>query len=216
MNGLDTFNQLEPNEVFQKLIRHIETTLPEFSTSDEFANLLKIKKNEDQHTIAFCLFMNNRQAYSFVFQREIPQKGSFKVDIGVHKGTVLLFTIEAKLLPTPIRGKKSKRKKYEYVYGKSGGIQRFKDGNHGLDHQLELLPENGLIAFVKKEQFEHWLPTINQWIKDVEWDESEQLQKVYFNTTTAKLLSKHKRVDGSDLTLHHFWVYVYKPEKVVS
>mgnify|MGYP000050050197 CR=1 FL=1 len=42
------------------------------------------------------------------------------------------------------------------------------------------LLENGLIAFIKQDDFEHWYEKINQWILDANWDSSEQLQKVYF------------------------------------
>ena len=151
--------------------------------------------------------MTNQCNSTFYFARENAQNGSSTVDIGIYKGSNLIFTIEAKLLPIPVRGKKGKRKEYEYVHGKGAGIQRFKDNNHGLDNSGNLLVENGLIAFVKQDSFETWFLKINQWILDANWPETEQLQKDYFSQI-AKLKSTHKRIDNSKLILHHFWVNV--------
>jgi len=212
MDGINTFRELEPNSVVKDLVELIDRNIGNFSSSDSFINILKKKKNENQHSEAFCNFMNlrtrNKSITLIQFQREIAQKGNRTVDIGVYLGTILVYTIESKLLPTPKGSKGSPRNEYEYVYGKGGGIQRFKDNHHGLDHDENLLRENGLIAFVKENKFDFWHKKINQWILDASWNKSERLKKVYFNSTTARLNSNHKRIDGSDVILHHFWVYV--------
>ncbi len=203
---------LRPNVLVSKLIASVDEHITHFTTSKVFDNILKKKKNEKQHTMAFCVFMNNylnEDNFSLVFNHETPQKGSYVVDIGVfHKNSgLLIFTIEAKLLPTPKGTKKSPRNEYEYVYGKGAGIQRFKEGKHGVDNRDRNIPINGLIAFVKENDFNHWYTKINQWILDAGWNSSEQLQKIHINTT-AKLKSTHPRVDGSEVVLHHFWVDV--------
>lgn len=210
MDGLNTFQNLEPNSIVENLVTSIDREIGNFTASDSFKKILKKKKNENQHSEAFCHFMNfhlNNPSVTFIFSREVAQKGNRTVDIGVYYGSTFIYTLEAKLLPTPKGSKSSPRAEHEYVYGKGGGIQRFKNNQHGLDHEENLLRENGLIAFIKENNFDLWHSKINQWILEANWGLSEQLQKVYFNKT-ARLDSKHKRVDDSNVTLHHFWVYV--------
>jgi hypothetical protein len=95
----------------------------------------------------------------------------------------------------------------KYVYGKGAGIQRFKDENHGLDHENNLLPECGLIAYVKQNDFQYWFVAINQWIVDASWNGSEKLEIVFINGI-ARLKSKHIRKGGSEVLLSHFWLKV--------
>ncbi len=215
MDGINTFRELEPNSVVEDLVALIDSKIGDFTSSDSFTNILKKKKNENQHSEAFCNFMNLQSRHQNItlisFSREVPQKGSRTIDIGVYLGSILIYTIEAKLLPTPKGSKSSPRNEHEYVYGKGGGIQRFKNNQHGIDHDENLLVENGLIAFVKENNFDFWFNKINQWILDATWDEDEKLEKIYFHST-AKLHSKHIREDKSYVSLHHFWVYVTSKE----
>jgi hypothetical protein len=208
VTGLNSFNNLSSKNVLPQLINFIEEEIIAFEGSEQFINILIKKKNENQHSLAFCVYMTFKSNNKYYFARENAQKGSSVIDIGIYnKIGILLFTIEAKLLPIPIPNKKSERKEYEYVYGKGAGIQRFKEGKHGVDNMNNPLLENGLIAFVKENDFEHWYKKINQWILDANWDSSEQLQKVYFKTT-AKFISNHPRINTADVKLHHFWVNV--------
>jgi hypothetical protein len=149
MKGINSFNQLQPNRLVKDLVSFIEKELVVFKESNDFKNTLEKKKNENQHSLAFCLFMTNQCQSKFYFARENAQKGSSVVDIGIYKGSNIIFTIEAKILPIPIPNKKSERKEYEYVYGKGAGIQRFKEEKHGLDNKDELLSENGLVKLKK-------------------------------------------------------------------
>lgn len=206
MNGIRKFIKLRRKPLVEQLVAYIEKELKRFPNSKEFLDILEKKKNENQHSLSFCVYMTNKCKSKFHFARENAQSGSSTVDIGVYRGSVLFFTIEAKLLPTPTP-KGTKRKEYEYVYGDGAGIQRFKEGKHGVDNRGKNIPINGLIAFVKENDFTHWHKRINQWILDAGWQKSEQLPKIHINTT-AKLKSTHPRVGGSQVVLHHFWVYV--------
>jgi len=207
MNGIKSFQNLRPNKLVQDLVNYIESELMRFTYSEEFIDILERKKNENQHTLSFCVYMTNKCSSKFYFGRENAQKGSSVIDIGVYKGSILIYTIEAKLLPTPQGTKQYPRYEYEYAYGKGGGIQRFKDGKHGVDNNNNPLVENGLIAFIKDDKFDYWLSKVNQWITETDWDSSEQLQKIYFEDI-AKLQSKHLRIDKSVVYLNHYWVYV--------
>jgi hypothetical protein len=210
MSNIHGFNQIDEgtsDQVIVSLIQYIEDVLPEFPTSSEFVNILSHKKNENQHSLAFCTYMTHKCQSRYYFARENAQIGSHTIDMGVYYGSNLIFTFEAKLLPTPKGTKSRPRAEHEYVYGKGAGIQRFRDGVHGVDNQDNLFSENGIVAYIKEHDFEYWLLKVNQWILNAQWDESEQLDRIYFKQI-AKLLSKHPRRDASEVTLHHFWIYV--------
>ena len=202
--GISEFRVLEPNKIVKQLLSFVENEISAFNMSDEFVEILKVKKNENQHSLSFCLFMTNKCHSKFYFARENAQFGASVIDIGIYFGSVLIFTFEAKLLPTPLR-KNSDRVEHEYVYGKGAGIQRFRDGKHGRDNSNNYLPESGLIAFILQDNFEFWLSKTNQWVIDANWNESEKLNKVHFGDY-GKLLSKHARQDQKDIILHHFWI----------
>ncbi len=207
MSGIESFKQLEPNNLIEDLHSFLESQLPAFPSSEEFVANLTRKKNENQHSSAFCLFLTHQSKSHYYFERETSQKGSSTIDIGVYLGSNLIYTIEAKILPTPKGTKTNPRLEHEYVYGKGAGIQRFKDENHGLDHENNLLPESGLIAYIREQDFSHWHSKINEWISDASWDASENLEVVYFKSV-GRLKSKHERKNKSRISLHHFWIYV--------
>lgn len=206
-NEFSEIDEGSSNQSIVDLIEYIEKTLPIFPNSQEFVDILEKKENENQHSLSFCVYMTNKCKSTYYFSRENAQRGSYAIDIGIYQGSNLIFTIEAKLLPTPKGIKKKPRAKHEYVYGKSAGIQRFRDGFHGVDNQDKPLFENGMIAYIKEKDFEYWYFKVNQWILDAQWSKTEQLEKIYFNSI-GKLFSKHPRQNASDIKLHHFWIYV--------
>lgn len=208
MNGIETYRELNPSKEIQKLVTFVGDKLPFFIQSDEYNEILRKKKNENQHSMALCAYMTNTCQSKFYFCRENAQEGSSTIDIGVYKGANLIFVIEAKLFPTPKGTKQKPRFEYEYVYGKGAGIQRFKDGAHGVDNENSPFSDGGMLAYVKENDFAFWHSKVNQWILDAEWDFSEQLQKVSLDKT-ATFVSAHTRRDGSIIRLHHFWVYVH-------
>jgi hypothetical protein len=116
-----------------------------------------------------------------------------------------VFLMEAKRLPTPT----STREK-EYVTGTTpsgnpnGGIERFKLGKHGAGHS-----HCGMLAFVEKEDYQHWLKNINVWIAELYpiWTESEllELQKNYSHYSHYK--SKAKR-ETDTIDLDHYWIKI--------
>lgn len=207
MAGIKGFKQLTPNTLVEDLIKFVTNELPSFVSSHEFKAILAKKKNENQHSTAFCVFMTNTCSSKYCFQRENAQRGSSVIDIGVYFGSNLIFTIEAKLLPTPPGSKTKPRNEHEYVYGDGAGIERFKNEKHGYDNSDKPLRENAMIGYITNESFGYWLEKVNQWIIDAKWDTSEKLIKQSFDKI-AKLRSEHQRKNSSKITLHHFWVKV--------
>jgi hypothetical protein len=222
MEGLENlkteFKGIEPDSSKQaikkevnKLIELIESNLRGFVPSSSFKNITKKVKNENKHSEAFMDYLQKivKGNYTII---PISQKGSAVVDIGIRWNSIVIFTIEAKVLPMP-EPKNKERDIHEYVYksntGQGAGIERFRKGEHGLDDIGEMIEENGMIAYIKDKDFDYWLEKVNQWIFDANWSESEQL-KVKYSDQKDKYISTHPRINNpnSTVTLHHFWVKV--------
>jgi hypothetical protein len=121
-----------------------------------------------------------------------------------------LLPIECKRLPTPSDPQRDER---EYVISKSGsvgGIQRFKAGYHGGNHNL-----GAMIAYVQQETREFWNMRIAEWIKEIAgsgqvgWTEDDllHLDSDDAKTRLAVLRSSHSRVRGlPEIELRHLWV----------
>jgi len=154
------------------------------------------KKGETQHSTAYANFMA-KGGHNFSFMTEISQKGSCKIDIGIYDKDTddLLFTIEAKVLPTPNRSKD--RDIHEYVYrdkGNGAAIQRFKDEVHGIDTNENLLAHNAILAYIKEEDYKYWLQKINAWIVDAGWNKNS----LYLKFFSEEIIKNHQ-IDFKEL-----------------
>ncbi|MFM9949169.1 MAG: hypothetical protein ACKV1O_14610 [Saprospiraceae bacterium] len=165
------------------------------------------------HLTRKAKFNPEKVEYNYVFQpeksqRKKKQKGHPKrMDIAARLNTFdvnleAIYCLEAKKLPTPGSGREK-----EYISGKGGAIERFKNEAHGLDDAGNLLENNGIVAYVTENSFVHWQTQINQWVSDVGWSDSEKLAMNYF-AAIGKLTSQHQRISGSTLNLDHFWMIV--------
>jgi hypothetical protein len=111
-----------------------------------------------------------------------------------------IFFVEAKRLP-----KRQSKCKEEYVTGisstgsPSGGIQRYKSGNHG-NYRLR---HNGIIAYVENKSIKEWISIVNNKITNEYPDDSLLVPTRFVNeyTSTHNYLNK----EGSFL-MYHFWI----------
>lgn len=196
-----------------KLIVFLETHCTTFSEK------YNISVSESEEDISEKLYLHlQRQSRCtnapFEFQPETPQKPISKkghkkrADFGVNLNTYdidmeLIYCIEAKRLPT---GKTGDIREKEYVFGDGGGIQRFKDNKHGIDRNYNLLERNGMVGYVKSNDFQYWHQSINQWIlEEPTWNNSEVLSD-FEPATIARMESNHNRISGEKLCLTHFWI----------
>lgn len=157
------------------------------------------------------------------FGREMPQKGQRKADFSISPylpttihGTRYncyepFLVIEGKRLTSKL----PKNRKREYLTGEgkktSGGIQRFKLGEHGANHEVAVI-----VGYVQSNLPLSWLGIINDWVEELakqrkqEWQANEQLTlEVNCNNQLIKAISKHPRsckITNSDIKLHHFWI----------
>jgi hypothetical protein len=188
-----------------------------------FTNYLQPCKNQKSANIAdfrgepLQVGLNTKSHFyecPFTFNGNQPnRKNQNNVDIGVYTfNSKLFFTIECKRLPTP---RNSKRDEMEYVFGKLGGIERFKRNLHGIDKEGNLFVVNAMIGYIEKENFEYWFDKINFWldekanskVEDLSWTTEEKLKKLDFDKI-ATSYSVHNRIDSTKVELNHFWIYL--------
>lgn len=126
--------------------------------------------------------------------------------------TIKFYTVEAKRLPTG----KGKRER-EYVFGHfksgapSGGIQRFKTGDHGYG-----LSQSAIIGYIEENTFTYWHNTINSWITDKatespnRWNENEQLQNLKIDKDQSCSMSRSVayREKSNAIKLFHLWIKI--------
>ena len=115
-----------------------------------------------------------------------------------------IFYVEAKRLP-----KYQTKSEEEYVVGESttgnpsGGIQRYKLGNHG-DYNLR---HNGIIAYVESKSIEEWILAINSKIIK-EYPSDSLLSSTGF---ANEFISTHNYLNQEDsFVMHHFWINLIK------
>ena len=105
------------------------------------------------------------------------------------------FDIECKRLNSNLEHVK------QYIKGKTGGIQRFKENCHGVD-----MNHSAMIGYVENEDYSYWYTTVNSWIKE----KAEHLTLLE-KTTIYKLLSIHPKIiknKKAQIQLYHFWIQI--------
>jgi hypothetical protein len=132
------------------------------------------------------------------------------VDGRKHTDFDALVPIECKRLPIP---KDASRDEREYVFSSTsstGGIQRFKEGNHGAAYGL-----GGMIGYIQADDASRWTKEIETWVdglvtaKQAGWSKADhlELEDNSAATKTTRLKSKHTRNGGlPDIHLRHLWV----------
>lgn len=121
-----------------------------------------------------------------------------------------LYTVEAKRLPTG-----TGKREQEYIYGfdketPTGGIQRFKTGDHGFG-----LSKSALLGYVEEKSFTYWYETINSWIVGkanelpVEWTSNEQLYNLSIDSNQNYSICRSLAYRKSDsIELFHLWIKI--------
>ncbi|WP_339867517.1 hypothetical protein [Pseudohongiella nitratireducens] len=157
-----------------------------------------------------------------LFQHERRQQGRRKVDLSVNPIRSItingvgynrytpIIVIEGKRLPAP-----TKSREREYVTGGksvSGGIQRFKLGVHGKEHETVII-----LGYVQQKPLQDWYGCINVWISELaethpgDWDSIESLSEFQSldSDMRARSVSVHPRVMGcrsKTIRILHFWI----------
>ena len=183
----------------------------------------------------------------FYFHPEDPENASATrtLDYGIYPTAHLmvqgwipnakerLYGIEAKRLPTHSTPMEALDREREYVVGEwaqrnnpkkriSGGIERMKECLHAED-----LTRAGMIAFVQRDDHNHWHAKVNDWVEEViqnplpshqaQWQEQEKLLLcTALGPRVFELSSLHMRCNGSRLELRHFWLDLTQEKNLMS
>jgi hypothetical protein len=188
-----------------------------------------VKTAENDLTDQLCAYLNSTARNSsgwdhYQFRTEVADetKKGRKIDLVASPcGAVIwidgrrclqydtLLPIECKRLPTPNSKDRDER---EYVVNRSattGGMQRFKEGNHGAKHLLA-----AMIAYIQDESIETWFGRINNWLaqlaqSNAAWNQSDLL-RIESNCAQfglAKYQSMHTRAGNlGAIELRHLWL----------
>lgn len=190
------------------------------------------EQSENKLNLHLCKFLDVKARNEFPlirFDHEEYQFGLRSVDISVSPVTEVtigasLYTIydpvvvfECKRLPAP-----SHDREKEYVTGgiehKNGGIQRFKLGLHGANHDIA-----ALIGYIQERSACEWYEEINKWIVELSsgtiadvcvWDKSEVLERLEEDSSRciANCRSTHNRsgsAKSDKILIRHLWIKMY-------
>lgn len=173
-------------------------------------------------------FLSARAAECFpmvFFRHEQRQEGRRRVDLSVkplrpttirgmlYSWNDAFLVIEGKRLPAPSRDRER-----EYVTGgekHSGGIQRFKLGLHGKDHETAIL-----LGYMQEGTLQEWHLRISDWISELigshpeTWSGREGLSELELSdgAIRARCHSVHTRPASykqRDIQLRHFWIHCH-------
>lgn len=197
-------------EVEHNVVSFVDFYLPEFTA---FYKSQGSPIGENRITDLLSVhFSTCHQGYLPFFFGKNPtqEKGHRESDLGVFakdrdmKPLLPILEFEAKKLsPTS--------NNHEYVYGKRGGMERFKRNLHSPH-----LSHCGILGYVFCNDLDYWSGQINSWIaslanqspiEGIDWQgDDELLHHVGSIGKVAKLVSKNKRVNQSDITILHYLI----------
>lgn len=217
--SLGTLNKKYHNQPALRVIDFVYENLPALLGN------CSSSENEESINEKFCRYLDltaRRQNEPFNFSHETKQNGRRRIDFSAHDYADFLLAhifesiqkpitvFEAKRLPAPTTNREK-----EYVTGGSakkisGGIQRFKLGVHGAQHNFV-----AMIGYIQKENASFFYKNINQWLHDFSsaspdglcWSGDEPLRELTIHPKTTRAISKHTRENSlSPICIHHLWV----------
>lgn len=216
---------IQKDTLVSKTIAYIWRQLPAWR-DDPYR---KYEQSENKLNLQLVKFLDARARCDFPmvrFDHQEYQSGRRTVDISassvetvtigakLHTIYDAILVIEGKRLPAP-----SLDREKEYVSGgkdnASGGIQRFKLGLHGGDHNTV-----AMVGYVQERSLSQWHNQINDWIAKFEqgvfedscdWSAGEKLDVFEEDSLNgvASYRSVHSRVGSvknKRIELHHLWI----------
>jgi hypothetical protein len=194
-------DNFKPEGVILSILNFISSNLPLFLVNKVQVNPNKI---ENSYNSQLSMFLNARRSMEiFLFQNSPEQENGRIPDMGVPLIKSILcnsyesiFDIECKRLNTQLPHVK------QYVFGDTGGIQRFKLNQHGVN-----LPYSAMIGYVENQTSEYWFKQINSWITDMCDNKSIptwSINECLIRTGEEYFISNHNKEAGS-IRLFHFF-----------
>lgn len=186
------------NHTVNRILIFIKNTLPEFETLSKTADC-KFRLEDDVSKELFRFFYDKARSENLLFQFNEKKGVDFTVYINPFMmGAKSIFMIEAKRLS---------KSHYDYVSGRTGGIERIKREQDEFGKHLN---HGAMIAYIQDNNIEFWEKRVNSWINDlitkdtdIEWNEQD---KLVVNNKLSDFTSIHKRVSKDKITLFHYWI----------
>jgi len=220
---------LAPGTLASKTIDFVQEQIPFWRDDPSRPN----EQSENKLNLQLCKFLdsNARNTFPMVrFDHEEYQNGHSSVDISASPATEItigaslyntiydpFIVFECKRLPAP-----SHDREKEYVTGgikhKNGGIQRFKLGLHGANHDMV-----AMIGYLQEGSASDWHEIINKWIIELSngtvadvcvWNMSDMLDKLEVDSSKgiANCRSTHNRsgsVKSNKILIRHLWITMH-------
>lgn len=190
---------LEKNQTVKHILVFIKSHLPEFENlfrQSQFNFTL-----EDEISKELLRFLNDKaRTENLLFQFNEKKGVDFTVFLAYpfKMGASSIFMIEAKRLD------KDKR---DYVFGRTGGLERIK---REQDQFGKHLSSGAMLGYIQSENRLFWENRINFWIDDLiskqtdlQWNSGDKLHP---NTEFADYSSLHQKISGNSITLFHYWI----------
>jgi hypothetical protein len=193
----------QPEGIYLSIILFIEEQLPYFRIDKCQIDEKSIEKSYNSQLSMYLQAKNSVGVFSF--HNAPHQPNSKEPDMGtITKTRVLngnynsIFDIECKRLNSTLTHVK------EYVSGHTGGIERFKRNEHGVDMFC-----SAMIGYIEDRTEVYWLNQINAWIDVLHikypafWKETERLSQ-----HANRFKSTHEKLSNQYITLFHFFYAV--------
>ena len=189
---------LTENHTVNCILVFVKDTLPEFGSLLKQSNI-KIHLEDDISKELSRFFNDKARVQNLFFQFNEKKGVDFTIFVNPYKlGVSSIFMIEAKRLS---------KKRRDYVYGVTGGIERIKREQDDFGTHLN---NGAMIGYIQDENQEYWLMKINSWIDnlihqetDIVWKEED---KLIINDQLSDFISIHSRVSKDPITLYHYWI----------
>ncbi len=215
----------KPRTFVRELLGFIANQLPQWRDRDD----RPIVTSETALTSQLCAHLNSAARHSsgwdllqFRVEETDEVKRGRKIDLvpspaGTaiwiagrrHTDFDIIIPIECKRLPIPSGSNRDLR---EYVFSQhssTGGIQRFKTGDHGAAHS-----NGAMIAYIQEKDAAHWYAKVTAWIRELAetatgWSISDlpQIDHDDRQLGMMALHSTHERQGGlPGIALNHLWL----------
>ncbi len=214
-----------PGEWLSSLVGFIAATLPGWRDDPK----RPVQTGETGLTAQLCARLNSVCRHSpgwdfLQFRREEPHevRQGRSIDlVAGPSGAVIwiagreyseyrtLLPIECKRLPTPTGKDRDAREYLFSQFSSTGGVQRFKAGNHGAAHARA-----AMIGYIQSGDIDFWGTQMLTWLEGLVeipvdgWTLEDALHFIEKDATarSARLESVHQRKGLPEIKLHHLWI----------
>jgi hypothetical protein len=143
---------LPKNQTLNTILNFVKEALPIYEYEFKNSNIQLHLEDDISRELA-CFFADKAKENSLIFRFEPKHGVDFSVSICPYKiGSLPIFVIEAKRL---YKGSK------DYVYGETGGIERFKRELPGYGKHLI---NGAMIGYIQDFDENYWFNRVNNWI----------------------------------------------------